>query len=170
MLSTEQVLMPDAIFTSKEWTALQARFAEVEKKLNTAPTTALAQAEFEERGLGSLSKLAPTKADVPLLLAGIGAGSASAVSGILQSRISQLATYKPEYVQLIAGWALYKYFQGKGSYGQYISAFGGGVVIGAVGSLAKTMGLTLDRFVGGATAPASSGSTSAPMSIARVPI
>jgi len=169
-MSQEQVLVPDAVFTSKEWTALQARFAEVEKKLNTQPTSALAQAEFEERGLGSFSKLMPTKADVPLLLAGIGAGSASAVSGILQGKISQLATYKPEYVQLIAGWALYKFFQGKGSYGQYISAFGGGVVIGAVGSLAKSMGLTLDRFVSGTAATSGSGSSSAPMSIASVPI
>jgi len=159
-------------FTPAEWSALQARFAEVEKKVLAQPQTSSAVTpQFEERM--SFSRFMPNKGDVPLLIAGIGAGSASALGGLLQGKIGQLATYKPEYVQLIAGWALYKYFQGKGSYGQYISAFGGGVVIGAVASLAKQMGLTLDRFVGGASSATSTTTTSAApmrmMSVARIP-
>jgi len=87
--------------------------------------------------------------------------------------VSQLATYKAEYVEILAGWAGYKYFQKRGGsdMNKYLSAFSGGVVIGAVGSLAKANGYTLGRFLGGATAPASS-SSGAPtaMSISRVPI
>ncbi|MEK6565569.1 MAG: hypothetical protein AABZ41_02565, partial [Bacteroidota bacterium] len=99
--------------------------------------------EFEESF--SFRKLMPNKADIPLLVAGLGAGSATAVSGFLQSKVAMLATYKPEYIQALAGWALYKLGAGSG-WRQYLSAFGGGIVIGAVGSLASSYGLTLGRL------------------------
>ena len=120
-------------------------FAEVERRLAVleASQKAATTPEFEEF---SFRKLMPNKADIPLVVAGIGAGSATAVSGFLQSKITQLATYKPEYVQVLAGWLLYKLGAGSGSIRQYLSAFGGGVVIGAIGSLAQSYGLTLGKL------------------------
>lgn len=119
---------------------LEERLAKIEPKTEPEkPKQEFAEPDF-------FRDLMPTKADVPIVVAGVGAGSAEAVSGFLQSKVSQLATYKPEYIQALAGWGLYKYFQRKGGNLQYLSAFGGGIVIGAIGSLAKEGGYTLGRI------------------------
>lgn len=95
---------------------------------------------FEELSLRSLM---PTKEDLPLLIAGIGAGSATAISGMIQKNVSQLAGYRAEFIQAGVGYFLYKFFQTKQ---RYVSAFGGGVLIGAIASLAQAYGFTVSAL------------------------
>jgi hypothetical protein len=79
----------------------------------------------------NLRSLMPTKSDIPLVVAGAGAASGGIIAGIIQGAIPQLGSSNPAWVSLGAGWLIYKL---TGSH-QMVSAFGGGMVIGAVASL-----------------------------------
>ena len=127
---------------------IEERLAKLKQSFNETPTEFSA---LVEQKLGAIQAqepdffrdLMPTKADLPLLIAGLGAGSAASVSGFLQANVSQLSSYKPEYVEAIVGYLGYKYFLRKN---QYVSAFAGGVVIGAIGRLAEDNGWTIGRL------------------------
>ena len=127
---------------------IEERLAKLKQSFNETPTEFTA---LVEQKLGAIQAqepdffraLMPTKADLPLLIAGLGAGSAASVSGFLQANVSQLAAYKPAYVEAIVGYLGYKYFMRKN---QYVSAFAGGVVIGAIGRLAEDNGWTIGRL------------------------
>jgi len=120
--------------------------------------TEQAHKEGFEEPAGYLRSLVPNRADVPMVVAGVGAGLAGTIAGLLQSKISFLASFNPAWVALVVGWLLYKFNN------QWVSAFGGGILIGSIGALTYpyTAGV-----LGGATST-SSGSTSsgAPSDIA----
>jgi len=91
----------------------------------------------------SLRKLMPKKDDVKLLVAGVGAASAGAVSDIVLQAIPQIRTMSigniapSTLVQAVIGLIGYRYTHG------LVQAGFGGVVIGAAASFVRSQGLYL---------------------------
>jgi len=87
---------------------------------------------FKEPGAW-LSSLMPNKGDVSIAVAGVGAGTGAIIVAYLKAYIPPLATVGATLLQGIVGWLLYKWAMRKGgNMGTYISAYGGGMVIGAI--------------------------------------
>lgn len=109
------------------------------------------QAPYEEFSLRSVM---PSQADFPMIAAGLGSASAGAVGGYLMRFIPAdgfLGLSAATLAQLAGGWLIYKF----GSrWSQYISAFGGGVVIRAIGELFEGFGFSLGRIIPGLGEPA----------------
>ena len=112
----------------------------------------------------SLRSLLPTRADLPMLAAGFGSASAGVVGGYVQNFLKNMKDAQGKVFgmklstasQLVAGYLIYKL---GGSYNQYIGAFGGGVLIRAIGEAFEQLGFTLGKFTSGFNAPNGNGGT-----------
>ncbi len=98
----------------------------------------------------------PTKGDIPLAIAGVGAGTMGAVVGYAQSKIAQLQSVKPQYLEILLGYLGYKYGDHKGH--SYVSSYFGGWVIGGIGSLIEEL---TAGYVSGASGSSASGDLAA---------
>ena len=148
---------------TKIWTEVNGKgiFSQPKSPQNSDPTldriTALEQkfglkreSDFENPDL--LRRLMPNKsADLPILIAGFGAGSAGAIGGFIAPYVKQLAgpmgISAIQAGELVAGWVIYKWFQ---TSNKNVSAFGGGILIRAIGEWAEKSGFTAGRFLGAA--------------------
>jgi len=97
-----------------------------------------------------IRSLVPNKGDISLAVAGVGAGVGGVITGYIRQMIPQLANVSAPLLNGVVGWLLYKWGQRKGGAGQYISAFGGGMVIGAIATF-------VSAYAGGMMAAPSSG-------------
>lgn len=144
--------------------ALSAVFAEDKAEPSPADQILFAISEeahkegFEEPG-SYLRSLMPNKGDFPLAVAGVGAGMAGTIAGILQAKLGFLASLDARLVSLVVGWLLYRVRN------QWVSAFGGGVVIGTIGAFTFPF---VSSALGGAASSGGGGggATSGPNDIA----
>ena len=125
------------------WNEVKGKGAFAQQQAPQAPTSSVPYEEF------SLRSIMPTKADFPMIAAGFGSASSGAVAGFLTRFIPAEGFFGIDattLAQLVGGWLIYKF----GSrWSQYISAFGGGVLINAIGRAFETYGFSLGKFTGG---------------------
>ena len=124
----------------------QGKFAEPPKEKVEHPVTEVPD-EFSDRFFG----LMPSRADIPLLAAGVGAASADGVASYISGFIPATGFFgipQAALAKLAGGWALYKLGT---RLHPLASAAGGGVFISAVADLAKQFGLYLKPKAGAAT-------------------
>jgi len=95
--------------------------------------------QYEEPDLRDLM---PTRSDVPMLIAGLGAGSAGAIEGYLEATFKSVSDWVSKQtnaqqakgiIEAIVGWLIYAGARRH----QYISPFGGGIFIKGVGDIVE---------------------------------
>lgn len=143
------------------WRTMQGKgaFAEDAELTRLKAELEKAQKQMQEPyGEFSLRSLMPTKADLPMVAAGLGSASAGTVAGFVMRFIPAEGFFgirAATLAQLVGGWLIYKF---GARWSQYISAFGGGVIIRAIGEAFEGFGFSLGSITGGLGlgAPASS--------------
>ena len=95
-----------------------------------------------------IKMLMPSKDDIPLAVAGLGAASAAGVASYIQDMLPQEWALKDSTGKVIynvgniaelgVGWAIYKFGE---QLHPLVSAFGGGMVIKSVGDIGSAFGL-----------------------------
>jgi len=120
---------------------------------------------FAEAG-SWIRSLVPTKEDSTLVIAGAGAGVGAYITAIIQSKIAILGNVSPILLQGVLGWLIYKW---GARYNKMLSAFGGGMVIGAIGGIVGAYAGGMMGVSGGSQAtggPAITSSSGAPSDVA----
>lgn len=147
-MGTETIQQLDTDSMIKRIQALEAtsaKFAEIIPKDEMARLQLEISKEAKSAPfMESMSWIMPSKADTPILLAGVGAGVGGIITGYIQGAIPQLAGVNPTYIEIGIGYLAYKYFASKGN--KNVSGFFGGMLIGGIGSLVS--GLASGQMAG----------------------
>lgn len=152
--------------------AASQTFKDVFAEDTAVPTTAdevlgLLNTQAQKEGFAEagswIRSLIPTKEDSTLVIAGAGAGLGAFVTATIQSKIAILGSVSPIILQGVVGWLIYKW---GARYNKMLSAFGGGMVIGAIGGIVGAysggiMGVSSgSQSIGGPAITSSSGAPS----------
>jgi hypothetical protein len=133
---------------------MSTTFKDIFAEDTAVPTTSdevlgLLQTQAQKEGFAEagswIRSLIPTKDDVTLAAAGVGAGFGAFITATIQSKIAILGSVSPVILQGVIGWLIYKW---GAKYNKMLAAVGGGMVIGAIGGL---VGAYAGGVVGGGT-------------------